>query len=111
MWAGYAFALLALVSLPAAIRTNDPLVLVSWVAQTFLQLVLLPIIMVGQNKQGAATEKKIDETHQASLAEFELAKTAGKSHAEEIADLRAIAQAMHLHITGKEYRPAKKEVS
>ena len=48
MWAAYIFAGIALISLPAAIRTGDSLVIVAWVAQTFLQLVLLSIIMVGQ---------------------------------------------------------------
>ena len=49
MWTAYVFAALALISLPAAIASHDALVIVSWLAQTFLQLVLLPIIMVGQN--------------------------------------------------------------
>src|SRR3954467_10803955 len=46
MWCAYAFAGLALVSLPAAIRGGTA-TLVAWVAQTFLQLVLLSIIMAG----------------------------------------------------------------
>lgn len=51
MWTAVAFAILAFISLPAAIDTHSPIVIVSWIAQTFLQLVLLPIIMVGQNLQ------------------------------------------------------------
>lgn len=47
MWCAYGFAGLALVSLPVAISGGvGPIV--AWVAQTFLQLVLLSIIMVGQ---------------------------------------------------------------
>lgn len=103
MWAGYVFAALALVSLPAALHSGDPLVIVAWVAQTFLQLVLLPIIMVGQNLQAAATEQKIDETHRAALAEFELAKTARLAHTEELRDLTSIAQALHVRVTGQPY--------
>ena len=64
MWCAYAFAALALVSLPGAIRTGDPVVLVSWVSQTFLQLVLLSIIIVGQNVQAAAGDKRADATYQ-----------------------------------------------
>ena len=64
MWCAYAFAALALVSLPAAIGTGDPVVLVSWVSQTFLQLVLLSIIIVGQNVQAAAGDKRADATYQ-----------------------------------------------
>ena len=56
MWCAYAFALISLISLPAAIQTHNPIIIVSWIAQTFLQLVLLPIIIVGQNVQAAASE-------------------------------------------------------
>jgi hypothetical protein len=53
MWCAYAFAALALVSLPSAIRSHDAVTIVSWISQTFLQLVLLSIIIVGQNVQSA----------------------------------------------------------
>ena len=58
MWCAYAFAALALVSLPAAILSGNPVVLVSWISQTFLQLVLLSIIIVGQNVLAAASDKR-----------------------------------------------------
>lgn len=58
MWCAYLFAMLALISLPAAMKSNDPIIIVSWVAQTFLQLVLLPIIIVGQNVQAAASDAR-----------------------------------------------------
>lgn len=64
MWCAYAFALLALVSLPAAVRSHDPVVLVSWVSQTFLQLVLLSVIMVGQNVQAVAGDARAEADHQ-----------------------------------------------
>jgi len=67
MWAAIAFSLLALVSLPAAVASGNTMVIVSWIAQTFLQLVLLPIIMVGQAVQGRRTEKRDNETHQAVM--------------------------------------------
>lgn len=51
MWTAYLFGLLTIVSLPAAIASHNAIVIVSWIAQTFLQLVLLPIIIVGQNVQ------------------------------------------------------------
>jgi hypothetical protein len=90
MWCAYAFACIALISLPAAIHTGDPIVIVAWVAQTFLQLVLLSIIMVGQDVQAKGVQKKIDETHAASLAEFELAKAARESHAQEIKAIKKL---------------------
>ena len=46
---------MALVSLSAAVKTHNKIIIVAWVAQTFLQLVLLPIIIVCQNAQAAAT--------------------------------------------------------
>ena len=68
MWAAIAFTILAIISLPAAIATGDPVIIVAWVAQTFLQLVLLPIIMVGQNVQSSKTERRDNETHSAVMA-------------------------------------------
>lgn len=62
MWCAYVFGLFDLISLPAAIR-GGAATLVAWVAQTFLQLVLLSIIMVGQNVQSAASDKRAEETY------------------------------------------------
>ena len=62
MWCALAFACLALISLPDAIRTGRPAI-ISWIVQTFLQLVLLSVIMVGQQVQGRTTERIIKETH------------------------------------------------
>ena len=62
MWCAYLFAAFDLLSLPAAIRGGiQPIV--SWVAQTFLQLVLLSIIMVGQNVQARAADKRAEDTY------------------------------------------------
>ena len=58
------FALLALVSLPAAIQSRSVITIVAWIAQTFLQLVLLPIIIVGQNVQGRTADKRAVQTYQ-----------------------------------------------
>ena len=69
MWTAYIFAALALVSLPAA-STHDTVVIVSWIAQTFLQLVLLSIIMVGQGISSEQTEQVIRETHDAVISEL-----------------------------------------
>jgi len=64
MWCAYAFALLAFVSLPSAIKSGSAVTLVSWVSQTFLQLVLLSIIIVGQNVLAAASDKRAEATYQ-----------------------------------------------
>ncbi len=64
MWCAYAFAALAFVSLPAAIQSGNAVVLVSWISQTFLQLVLLSIIIVGQNVLAAAADKRAEATYE-----------------------------------------------
>jgi len=61
MWCAYAFGLFDLLSLPSAIRTGIAAI-VAWVAQTFLQLILLSIIMVGQNVQAAAADARQAKT-------------------------------------------------
>jgi hypothetical protein len=62
MWCAYLFAMLALVSLPEAVRGGTA-TLVAWIAQTFLQLVLLSIIIVGQKVDGAASDKRASDTY------------------------------------------------
>jgi hypothetical protein len=74
MWAAYAFFALSLVSLPAALMTGDTVIIIAWVAQTFLQLVLLPIIIVGQNLQAAKTEVRAIATYEDATAILEEAK-------------------------------------
>jgi hypothetical protein len=95
MWCAYIFAAIALVALPSAIKSGSALQIVAWISQAFLQLVLLSIIMVGQNVASASVELKITETHEASLSEFELAKEARATNQEEIAELKKIASDIH----------------
>jgi len=61
MWCAYAFGAFDLISLPDAIRTGTAAI-ISWIAQTFLQLVLLSVIMVGQNLQAAGADKRAEQT-------------------------------------------------
>jgi len=83
MWCAYAFALFDLISLPDAIRGGRSTI-VSWVAQTFLQLVLLSIIMVGQNVQAAAADKRAEATyHDASATLHEVAHVQGHLAAQD----------------------------
>lgn len=71
MWAAYAFFGLTLVSLPSVLTKGDSVQIVSWIAQTFLQLVLLPIIIVGQNIQAASAEKRAILTYEDAAAVLE----------------------------------------
>ena len=62
MWCAYVFTGLTLISLPAAIHGGiGPLI--SWIAQTFLQLVLLSIIMVGQKVAAQASDRQAYQTY------------------------------------------------
>lgn len=63
MWCAYIFAALSLLGLPNAIQTGLAST-VQWIVQTFLQLVLLSIILVGQNVQAAAADKRAHGTYQ-----------------------------------------------
>jgi hypothetical protein len=73
----YVFCLIALTSLPAilieaGVLTNSDvprfftkpglILIVAWVAQTFIQLVLLSIIMVGQDVQSIASDARSEHT-------------------------------------------------
>jgi hypothetical protein len=62
MWMAYVFTVLALFALPDAIKQGTYFIIV-WLSSSFLQLVLLPIIIVGQNIQAAASDKRAEETY------------------------------------------------
>jgi len=71
MWCAYLFAIVALISLPSAIEggTGD---LINWLAQTFLQLVLLSVIMVGQKVSAQASDKRALQTYKDTEAILEM---------------------------------------
>jgi hypothetical protein len=67
MWCAYIFAIIALISLPQAIHESfngvfQPLPIVTWIAQTFLQLVLLSIILYGQNLLSEGADARSEAT-------------------------------------------------
>lgn len=67
MWCAYVFAVIALISLPsviASLPSQGPQPLISWLAQTFLQLVLLSVIMVGQRVQQESTDQRSAADHE-----------------------------------------------
>ncbi len=69
MWCAYAFAVLALVVLPDAVN-GGLLTLIQWVSQTFIQLCMLSVIMVGQNILGKASDKRAEMTYKDAEATF-----------------------------------------
>ena len=68
MYCAYVFTLVALVALPAAIQQGSVTVLVNWLSSNFLQLVLLPIIIVGQNVISAAQDARAEADHETLTA-------------------------------------------
>ncbi|HUY53048.1 MAG TPA: hypothetical protein VMV24_00535 [Candidatus Dormibacteraeota bacterium] len=79
MWSAYLFAILSILSLPAILVLISPgmrhdfpkwiiatslITLIAWISQNFLQLVLLPIIMVGQNVIQGHQKAKADADHE-----------------------------------------------
>jgi hypothetical protein len=66
MWCAYVFAIIALFGLRPALRPGGE-GLVAWIAQTFLQLVLLSVIMVGQNVQSVASDIRSQHTYDDTL--------------------------------------------
>ncbi|MGH9083444.1 MAG: hypothetical protein ACRDY3_05280 [Acidimicrobiales bacterium] len=72
MWAAYVFAAIALISLPDNIHSTQLLIL--WISSSFLQLVLLPVIIVGQNIQAKAADARAEATYDDAAAVLEEAK-------------------------------------
>ena len=81
MWCAYVFALLAFAALPSAIHAGV-LAIVEWISQTFIQLVMLSVIMLGQSIQSRSTEKRDQETHDNVMAELALLRELVHTHPE-----------------------------
>lgn len=69
MWCAYFFALLALLVVPQAVK-GGMLTFVQWVSQTFIQLVMLSVIMVGQAIMGKAADRRAEMTYKDAEATF-----------------------------------------
>jgi len=61
MWCAYLFAAIALIGLGPALKPGGEGI-IAWIAQTFLQLVLLSVIMVGQTVQSLAADARATNT-------------------------------------------------
>jgi hypothetical protein len=61
MWCAYLFTVIALIGLGPALKPGGEGI-IAWIAQTFLQLVLLSVIMVGQNVQSLASDARAANT-------------------------------------------------
>jgi hypothetical protein len=96
MICGYIFAAIALLSLPSAISSHNLTIIIAWISSNFLQLVLLPIIIVGQNLQASASDKRAENTYkdaEAVLAEAVEIQNHLKAQDQVLAELIAAAKA------------------
>jgi hypothetical protein len=96
MICGYVFAAIALLSLPSAISSHNLTIIIAWISSNFLQLVLLPIIIVGQNLQANASDKRAENTYkdaEAVLAEAVEIQKHLKAQDEVLSQLIAAARA------------------
>jgi hypothetical protein len=70
------FAVISFISLPTVLQQIfsgghfQPVLIVQWIAQTFLQLVLLSIIMVGQNVQNMHAEVRANEEYETTMTNY-----------------------------------------
>lgn len=107
MWAGYVFTLVALISLPSAVKSGDLTVIIAWTSSNFLQLVLLPIVIVGQNIQAKAADARSEQTyrdaeavlHEAQQIQDHLAAQDERLAAQDAA-LAELATALGPHANG-----------
>lgn len=74
MTCAWLFTALALVSLPSAVGSRSLIVIVSWIAQTLIQLVLLSIILFGQGLQSQAADARSEATWKDAEAILESAR-------------------------------------
>jgi hypothetical protein len=100
MTCAYVFCILALLSLPAVLSAFNAfsgvfpswlikaslIALVAWVAQTFLQLVLLSVIMVGQNVQQMASDARAAKTFEDTEVIIDRLNCATKGGLTEVLD-------------------------
>jgi uncharacterized membrane protein len=72
MQTAYIFIVIALIGLLAILGLLSPIValLVAWTSQTLIQLVLLPVIMVGQNVLSRHSELQADEAFQTTQRSY-----------------------------------------
>jgi len=97
MWCAYLFALLALISLPEAVHGGTAM-LIAWIAQTFLQLVLLSIIIVGHKVDGAAADKRACNTYNDAEAVLHEAIQIQEHLAAQDKVLTALAEELRQHL-------------
>jgi hypothetical protein len=97
MWCAYVFALIALLGLRPALRPGGEGI-IAWIAQTFLQLVLLSVIMVGQNVQSQASDIRSQHTYDDTVEILDRLDVHTQGGLKDLADR---IDALEVNLTGK----------
>ena len=103
MWMAYTFATLAIIGLLGieGIISPSAAILVAWISQTFIQLTLLPIIMVGQNVLGRKSELQSEEAFKTTMNTYkDIEEVLNRLSAQDKQLLRLVT--MQLRLTKKE---------
>lgn len=64
MWCAYLFTAISFISFWPAVTSRNLVTIIGWLSSNFLQLVLLPVIIVGQNLQAKASDGRAASTYQ-----------------------------------------------
>ena len=107
MICAYIFTIIALLSAPSAFKTGQLLIIVAWIAQTFLQLVLLPVIIVGQNVQASAADMRSEQTYRDAEAVLHEAQQIQMHLAVQDAALQALADKLGVELRGGAGEPGQ----
>ncbi len=97
MWCAYVFAVIALLGLGPALKPGGE-GLIAWIAQTFLQLVLLSVIMVGQNVQSQASDLRSQHTYDDTVEILDRLDIHTTGGLKDLADRMDVLEA---HLSGK----------
>ena len=97
MWSAYVFAGIALLGLRPALRPGGEGI-VAWIAQTFLQLVLLSVIMVGQNVQSQASDVRSRNTYEDTVVILDRLNTHSQGGLKDLMDR---IDALEDHLTNR----------
>ena len=104
MWCAYVFTIIALFALPSAIKQGTYFVVV-WLSSSFLQLVLLPVIIVGQNIQAAAADKRSEDTYKDAEAVLKEAEEIQKHLLAQDEAISTIVERIEAMMGGAEKTP------
>lgn len=107
MWTAVVFAVVAIIATPGVLPLYVTVV-AQWLAQDFFQLILLPVIMVGQAVAQAALERVIREIHDDLKEDLAITHSALSAAQEALEKVTAIADSLHVHLTGESH-PSVKE--